>query len=108
MVFRVAAPQNVDNMLISFDFWSQNTLNDVQMLTDRRQMVPSSRSVIRRGRNFFKQRDVTRAVRSARAAGLAIGGVEVVTKEGTTIRILAKSAETDRPADTPEGVLDQL
>ena len=51
---------------------------------------------------------MTRAVRSARAAGLAIGGVEVVTKEGTTIRILAKSAETDRPTDTPEDVLDQL
>jgi hypothetical protein len=44
-----------------------------------------------RGRSFFKQRDVTRAVRSARAAGLAIGGVEVVTKEGTTIRILPKN-----------------
>ena len=71
-------------------------------------MAPSSRSVIRRGRNPFKKRDVTRAVRSARAAGLAIGGVEVVTKEGTTIRILAKSSETDRPTDTPEDVLDQL
>jgi hypothetical protein len=83
-------------------------LNEAQKLTDRRQMAPSSRPVIRRGRNFFKQRDVTRAVRSARAAGLAIGGVEVVTKDGTTIRILAKSAETDRPTDTPEGILDQL
>ena len=71
-------------------------------------MAPSPRSVIRRSRNFFKQRDVTRAVRSARAAGLAIGGVELVTKDGTTIRILAKSGETDRPTDTPEDVLDQL
>jgi hypothetical protein len=71
-------------------------------------MAPSPPSVIPRSRNFFKQRDVTRAVRSARAAGLDIGGVEVVTKEGTTIRILAKSAETDRPTDTPEGILDQL
>jgi hypothetical protein len=53
-------------------------------------MAPSPRSVIRRGRNFFKQRDVTRAVRSAQAAGLAIGGVEVVTKDGTTIRVLSK------------------
>jgi hypothetical protein len=41
-------------------------------------------------RNFFKQRDVTRAVRSAQAAGVTIGGVEVVTKDGTTIRILSK------------------
>jgi hypothetical protein len=71
-------------------------------------MAPSHPSLIRRGRNFFKQRDVTRAVRSARAAGLAIGGVEVVTKDGITIRILAKNAETDQPTDTPEGVLDQL
>jgi hypothetical protein len=67
-------------------------------------MVPSPPSVIRRGRNFFKQRDVTRAVRSARAAGLAVGGIEVVTKDGTTIRILAKDAKSD----TPEGILDQL
>jgi hypothetical protein len=51
-------------------------------------MAPSPPSG--RGRNFFKQRDVTRAVRSARAAGLAVGGVEVVTKDGTTIRILSK------------------
>ena len=71
-------------------------------------MAPSPPSVIPRSRNFFKQRDVTRAVRSARAAGLDIGGVELVTKEGTTIRILAKSSETDRPTDTPEDVLDQL
>ena len=44
----------------------------------RRQMAPSP------------QRDVTRAVRSAQAAGVAIGGVEVVTKDGTIIRILSK------------------
>ena len=34
---------------------------------------------------------MTRVVRSARAAGLPIGGVEVVTKDGTTIRILPKN-----------------
>jgi len=33
---------------------------------------------------------VTRAVRSVQAAGVSIGGVEVVTKDGTTIRILSK------------------
>ena len=54
-------------------------------------MAPSPPSIIRRGRNFFKQRDVTRAVRSARAAGLAVGGIEEVTKDGTTIRILPKN-----------------
>jgi len=72
-------------------------------------MAPSPPSVIRRGRNFFKQRDVTRAVRSARAAGLPIGGLEVVTKDGTTIRILAKIPERTDTAgntDTPESVLD--
>ena len=50
-------------------------------------MAPSPPSVIRRGRNVFKQRDVTRFVRSVRAAGLAIGGVEMVTKDGATMRI---------------------
>jgi hypothetical protein len=69
---------------------------------------PCTPSTVRRGRNFFKQRDVTRAVRSARAAGLAVGGIEVVTKDGTTIRILAKDAKSDQPTDTPEGILDQL
>ena len=45
----------------------------------RRQMAPSP------------QRDVTRAVRSALAAGLPIGRLEVVTKDGTIIRILPKN-----------------
>jgi hypothetical protein len=71
-------------------------------------MAPAPPSTVRRGRNVFKQRDVTRAVRSARAAGLAVGGIEVVTKDGTTIRILAKDAKSDQPTDTPEGILDQL
>jgi hypothetical protein len=53
-------------------------------------MVPSPPSVIRRGRNFFKQRDVTRALRGAEAAGLPIGAVEV-SQDGT-IRILPKNA----------------
>jgi hypothetical protein len=59
-----------------------------QKTTKRRRMAASPPSG--RGRSFFKQRDVTRAVRSARAAGLAVDGVEVVTKDGTTIRILSK------------------
>jgi hypothetical protein len=73
-------------------------------------MAPLPPSV-RRGRTVFRQRDVTRAVRSARAAGLAISGVEVVTKDGTTIRILAETPERTDAAgntDTPESVLDQL
>ena len=66
-------------------------------------MAPSPPSIIRRGRNFFKQRDVTRVVRSARAAGLPIGRLEVVTKDGTIIRILPKNtaehAEGDNDLD---------
>ena len=62
-------------------------------------MAQSPPSAIRRGRNFFRQRDVTRAVRSAQAAGLAVGGVEVVTKDGTTIRILATEKTSENPWD---------
>jgi len=40
-----------------------------------------------RNQHLFKYKDVLRAMRSARAGGLAIGGVEVVTKDGTTIRV---------------------
>jgi hypothetical protein len=56
----------------------------------------------------FKQRDVTRAVRSAEAAGLAIGSVEVVTKDGVTIRVLAKNEADRSKTDTPDDVLNQL
>jgi len=59
-------------------------------------------------RNPFKQRDVTRAVRSAEAAGLRIGGVEVVTKDGVTIRVLAKNEVDRSKTDTPDDVLNQL
>jgi hypothetical protein len=61
-------------------------------------MVSSPHPVTRRGRNIFKQRDVARAVRSVQAAGIAVGGVELLTKDGTTIRILTESAETKRPS----------
>jgi hypothetical protein len=40
--------------------------------------------------NPFKQRDITRTVRSAEAAGLEVEAIEVVTKDGVTIRVLAK------------------
>jgi len=65
----------------------------------RRQKVAPS--VGRRGRNKFKLSDVVRAMRSAEAGGLAIGGLEVVTKDGTTIRVLGKGAEhAANPWDT--------
>jgi len=38
-------------------------------------------------RNLFKQKDVVRAMKSAEKGGLAIGHVEVVTTDGTTIRV---------------------
>jgi len=47
-------------------------------------------SVDRRRRNRFRQRDVTRALRGAKAAGLPIGAVEV--NQDGTIRILPKTA----------------
>lgn len=63
----------------------------------------------RRGRTIFKQRDITRAVRSAQAAGLAVGGIEVVTKDGTIIRILGESEQaTDKKLDAILARLDVL
>ena len=38
----------------------------------------------------FKQCDVERAVRAAKAVGLVVSVVEVVTPDGTTIRICGK------------------
>jgi len=43
-----------------------------------------------RNQHLFKVRDVVRAMRSAESGGLAIGGVEVVTKDGTIIRVFGK------------------
>jgi hypothetical protein len=67
--------------------------------TDGRQMASNHR------RNPFKQRDVTRAVRSAEAAGLAVDSVEVVTKDGVTIRVFGRDrspvASNANPWDEP-------
>jgi hypothetical protein len=38
----------------------------------------------------FKRRDVERAIRSARAAGIEVAMIEVITADGTTIRVLGK------------------
>jgi hypothetical protein len=70
-------------------------------------MTNSPSSVIRRGRSPFKHKDVLRAAKSAKAAGLAIGGIEVVTKDGVTIRILAKT-EAGQSTDTPENIIAKL
>jgi hypothetical protein len=58
-------------------------------------------------RHPFKRRDVERAMKSARAEGLEIGAVEVVTHDGTRIRVFGKDARLDTP-DTPEKVIANL
>jgi len=55
----------------------------------------------------FKLKDVIRAMKSAEKGGLAIEHVEVVTRDGTTIRVFGKSTD-QKIADTPESVLQQL
>ena len=46
-------------------------------------------------RTTFKQCDVERAVRAAKAVGLVVSVVEVVTPDGTTIRICGKRDATN-------------
>jgi hypothetical protein len=50
----------------------------------------TSKPVPPRGRSLFRQYNMVKALRSAKAGGLEVGGVEV-TPDGT-IRILAKDA----------------
>jgi hypothetical protein len=57
-----------------------------------------------RSRSTFRQADMTKAIRSAEAAGFEIGGVEV-TRDGT-IRVLAKG--DDQKTDMPEHIINQL
>jgi len=64
----------------------------------------------RRGQNLFKRNDVMRAVNSARDAGIAVAGVEVVCKDGTVIRVFGESAahaavrgESNHPPWPPNG-----
>jgi hypothetical protein len=45
-------------------------------------------------RTTFKQCDVERAVKAAKAVGLVVSVVEVVTKDGTTIRISGQRCTT--------------
>ena len=53
----------------------------------------------------FKQCDVERAVKAAKAVGLVVSAVEVVTKDGTTIRICG---QRDATAANPwDEVLDE-
>jgi hypothetical protein len=45
----------------------------------------------RRSENLFKRNDVMRAIKSARDAGVPVAGVEVVCKDGTTIRVFGEN-----------------
>jgi hypothetical protein len=55
-------------------------------------------------KSTFKQCDVVRAVKAAKAVGLVVAVVEVVTKDGTTIRI---SGQRDTAVSNPwDEVLD--
>jgi hypothetical protein len=40
------------------------------------------------GRHAFKHNDFARAIRAAKAAGMSVDAVEVVTKDGVLIRVL--------------------
>ena len=51
-------------------------------------------------KTHFRQGDVTRAIKSAQAAGVAVETVEVVTADGVTIRISGKrEARNANPRD---------
>jgi len=45
-------------------------------------------------------------MKSAEKGGMAIGHVEVVTRDGTTIRVFGKDA--DPKTDAPESIINQL
>jgi hypothetical protein len=46
----------------------------------------------KRSENLFKRNDVMRAIKSARDAGVPVASVEVVCKDGTTIRVFGEKA----------------
>ena len=67
-------------------------------------MTSSTKRFPPRGRGLFRQYNMVKLVRSAEAAGIEIGGVEV-DPDGT-IRVLRKS--TDPKTDTAEKIINQL
>ena len=63
----------------------------------------------RRSENLFKRNDVMRAIKSARDAGVPVAGVEVVCKDGTTIRVFGENAaQLQAAADNPTGWDDAI
>ena len=56
----------------------------------------------RRSENLFRRNDVMRAIKCAQDSGLPVAGVEIVTKDGTVIRVTgpdASSTSNDQPLD---------
>ena len=54
----------------------------------------------KRGPSSFKKLDAERAIRSARAAGLEPSMVEIISKDGVTIRVYGDKMAMDTTQDT--------
>ena len=54
----------------------------------------------RRSVNLFKRNDVMRAVNAARDAGVPVASVEIVTNDGTIIKVHGPDAHHDQSLDT--------
>jgi len=65
---------------------------------------PAAETPARRGRCAFRQRDVTRAIKAAKAAGVEHPVVRLTDSAGLTITIQAASAPTPAP-DDDEGIV---
>jgi hypothetical protein len=57
--------------------------------------------VMSRGPNSFRQRDLTRAIRGAQAAGVEVARVEI-EKDERIILVLGKPTEAIQDDETPE------
>jgi len=65
---------------------------------------PAAETPARRGRCAFRQRDVTRAIKAAKAAGVDRPIVRLTDSAGLTISIEAASADGREP-DDDEGIV---
>jgi hypothetical protein len=73
---------------------------DITLRSNNRASIMSP-PVGKRSPNIFRHKDVVRAMKSAKAGGLKnIGAVEVITKDGTTIRVLGERTAEQNEWDT--------
>lgn len=72
----------------------------------RKGVVPKPKEPTPRSRNRFRERELARALRAAKK----VGGerVELDPQTGKIVILLDKRSTTDKPDDTPEGVLSNL